>query len=151
MPYLCLWRFIVEWLFILIISFLIWRVNFIAKRFQDRADIQYRRRKHHTYGYIYFYRGKGESYLNVKIGRTNNLLSRLKSARTSSSPKGLYIIGVMMVKDDVQAEHFIHQKFAHLRHTKRNEWFKMRLPLYLYIRRVRDGKMTQKIKQSIEF
>lgn len=140
-----------EWLFFLIVSFLIVRVNYLAMRYQDRADIQYRRRNHPSYGYIYFYRGKGESYLNVKIGRTNNLLSRLRSARTSSSPKGLYIIGVLMVKDDKQAEYFIHQKFAHLRHTKRNEWFKMRLSLWLYLRRVRDGKMTQKIKQSIEF
>lgn len=138
-------------LFIIIVSFLILAVNWKAKCYSDRYDVQYRRRKHQTYGYIYFYRGKGESYLNVKIGRTNNLLSRLRSARTSGSPKGLYILGVMMVKDDVQAEHFIHTKFAHLRHTKRNEWFKMRLPLYLYIHRVRDGKMTQKIKQAIEF
>jgi hypothetical protein len=87
----------------------------------------------------------------VKIGRTNNLLRRLKSARTSVSAKGLHIYGVMMVKDDVFAEKFIHDKFAHLRHTKRNEWFKMRPSLWLYIRRVRDGRMTRDIKQSIEF
>lgn len=140
-----------ECLFFLIVSFLILVVNFKAKRFQDRADIQYRRRKRPEYGYIYFYRGKGESYLNVKIGRTNNLLIRLKSARTSVSAKGLHIYGVMMVKDDKQAEYFIHQKFAHLRHTKRNEWFKMRLAVWLYIRSVRDNKMTRNIKQSIEF
>ena len=140
-----------EWLFFLIMTGLILTVNWKAKCYSDRADVEYRRRKHQTYGYIYFYRGKGESYLNVKIGRTNNLLNRLRSARTSVSAKGLHIYGVMMVKDDVFAEHFIHDKFAHLRHTKRNEWFKMRLPLYLYIRRVRDGKMTRKIKQSIEF
>jgi len=134
---------------IFIFSILILFVNYRAMRWRDRAEIQTRVRKRPEYGYIYFYRGKGENIRDVKIGRAKDWFQRLRASRTSVSPRGFHIYGIVMVKDDVMAETLIHRKFADRRYTKKNEWFRMNLALYLYIRRVRDMKLTREARESL--
>lgn len=135
---------------IIIVSVFIMSVNWFASQYSDRADIQYRKQNRPEYGYIYFYRGRGENPFWVKIGRTNNWNNRLKSARTSVSPKGLHIYGVLRVKDDVFAEKFIHDKYASQRVTRKNEWFSMSIGLYLYILRVRNPVITREARERLE-
>lgn len=90
-------------------------------------------------GYIYFFTGDDPTV--VKIGRTNNLLSRLRAHRTAL-PNGIVVLGVVPVWDDVWAEGYIHRKYAEQRKSKRAEWFYLTLSLRWYINAVRDEELT---------
>lgn len=130
-------------LLIIIIAWILIVVKHKSQKFSDRYQIGYRKQLRSDYGYIYFYRGKGENPFYVKIGRTNSWSNRLKSARTSVSHQGLHIYGIVLVKDPVKAEKFVHDKFKNQRLTKKNEWFILSLGLWLYIRRIRNDKLTE--------
>ncbi len=138
---------------IFIVSILVGVVNYKAFKFISRHLIDRRKIKRQDYGYIYFYRGKREDRFKVKIGRTNSWENRLKSARTSVSPYGIYILGATIVKDDVKAEQAIFKRFAdeRIRRDKKNEWFKLSLRLYLFIRAVSDPAVTAQAKEKLEW
>lgn len=101
------------------------------------------------YGYIYFYRGKYElsNLPLVKIGRTNSMKQRMSAAKTSN-PFGIDLLGVLIVKNDVIAETYIHNKFKLFRVNKNNEWFWF-LPVAFFMYCVIDYKLTNKIRNEI--
>ena len=84
----------------------------------------------------------------MKIGRTNNVLKRMDAARTSN-PHGINLMAVVRVKDDVQAESFIHKKFEKYR-LPRNEWFGFRPSVYWYMLTVKDKKLTREFQKELE-
>lgn len=83
----------------------------------------------------------------VKIGRTNNMKQRMRSAKTSN-PFGIWLLGVVRVKSDVYAEKFIHDKFKRFRISNKNEWF-WYLPVCFFMWCVMDYKLTKEYKEVI--
>lgn len=90
--------------------------------------------------YIYFIRGRGENPFLVKIGRTNNYKRRMK-AHSTANPYGVYVLGVLCVRDDKGAERFLHQKFAGI--CIQREWFFLTPLLLFTIFYIRDKKLTR--------
>ncbi len=120
---------------LVIASVLFWLLELQSKYWRTAIGYAKRRPK----GYIYYFRG--DSMLTVKIGRTKNVLSRLRSHRTAN-PYGIEILGVVPVWDDVYAERHIHEMFADQRVSSKNEWFYLSPRLWWYIRATRDLHMT---------
>jgi hypothetical protein len=91
--------------------------------------------------YVYAYRGCGEGKQYIKIGRTNNLESRMRSARTAN-PKGVEIVMVCAVRNSVQAEGYLHTRFDRYR-LRGNEWFVSSQAIRLTLWLLADRKMTR--------
>jgi hypothetical protein len=97
-------------------------------------------------GYIYFYKGKWELPLFIKIGRSNNVYKRMLSARTAN-PFGIILYGVIRVRNDIAAEAEIHRMFWRL--SSKNEWFIVTPKLIWFITCVRDARLTRKIQDEL--
>lgn len=99
-------------IFSLLIFIFIVVICFFYFRHKWRKELGYRKNKRAGYGYIYWYRGGCEpsNLLLVKCGRTNNLMQRMRAAKTSN-PFGIQLLAAIRVKSDVYAEKFIHDKF----------------------------------------
>lgn len=97
-------------------------------------------------GYIYYFRGTDATV--VKIGRTVNLHSRLRSHRTALS-SGIVVLGIVPVYNDVWAEAYIHRLFKGQRLSRRNEWFHLTLKLRWFIWATSDPVLTDKIKDQL--
>ncbi len=101
-----------------------------------------------TSGYIYFIQQQAGNKLLVKIGRSNDPIRRLRQLRTSV-PYGITVLGIMPTMDDVRSEKMIHQRFKHLRVSKRQEWFRITVPLLLYINAVSDPVTTAVVRKAV--
>lgn len=75
-------------------------------------------------GYIYAFTDIGQLLPVVKIGRASDAHQRLSAHRTAA-PFGLVTYCIAEVADDVYAEGYLHQRYAHRRISSRNEWFWM--------------------------
>lgn len=106
-------------------------------------------RKLTTSGFIYFVQQVSGSRTLVKIGRSVDPIKRIRQLRTSA-PFGLRVLGVMPAMDDVASEKIIHQKFKALRVSSRNEWFRMSVPLLLYINLVSDPVVTAVVRKAVK-
>lgn len=109
-----------------------------------KIEVGYAKRR--PRGYIYYFRGTNK--LLVKIGRTKNLLSRLRSHRTAN-PYGIVVLGVVPVYDDVEAEKAIHSMFSVQRVSRRNEWFYLSPLLWIFIRATSDQALTYRTKMAL--
>lgn len=98
-------------------------------------------------GYIYFFRGRGEAFWRVKIGRAIDPVARLKAHKTAN-PYGVEVLAVMRVADDVMAERRIHDRFASSRIQR--EWFTLTLDLWLYMWLVQDTQLTWEVDQCLK-
>mgnify|MGYP000707631251 CR=1 FL=1 len=115
-----------------------------------RSPLHLRKQRYHPYGYVYFYKGKYEPLPMVKIGKAshNRLVARLKEQRTAN-PFGLHVYAVIRIRNHHRVERYLHNKFANLRVSKRNEWFWLSPYLWLYIRLVSDKKLTRKTRKAL--
>jgi uncharacterized membrane protein len=100
-------------------------------------------RKRDTQQYIYFIQQRGIP-LSVKIGRTNNYIIRLRQHNTTA-PYGLIVLGIVVVKDCIGAERFLHRVFRENRIGR--EWFKITLLLVITIYYIRDDYHTRRANQ----
>lgn len=114
----------------------------------NTLKINIRRQNRREYGYVYFYRDRHSLPRYVKIGRSKQPLRRLKAQRTAL-PKGLKVIGVIRVKNEVRAERLIHNHFQHLRVSPDNEWFSLTPGLLWYILRIRNKKLTDRLNHEL--
>ena len=78
--------------------------------------------------YVYFFSQVGQLFPSVKIGRTNDIKSRLSAHRTAA-PYGLAVWLVLTVNDSTAIERELHQRHAIRRMS--GEWFTM--PLWLRV------------------
>lgn len=83
---------------------------------------QLRRNRGGGAGWIYFFTDIGQVAPVVKIGRAKNLKSRLAAHRTAA-PFGLITFCAFRVRDAVEAEHYLHTRYAHVRVRNNGEWF----------------------------
>ncbi len=102
-----------------------------------------------TSGYIYFVQLVSGSRTLVKIGRSVDPIKRIRQLRTSA-PYGLRVLGVMPCMNDVESEKIIHQKFASQRVSRKNEWFRVSVPLLLYINLVSDPVATASVRKAVK-
>jgi hypothetical protein len=101
-----------------------------------------------TNGYIYFVQQRIGGRRVVKIGRSIDPIKRIKTLSTSA-PYGLHILGIMPTFDDVASEKMIHQQFAYLRISKKNEWFALNPTLWAYINAVSDPVLTASVRSAV--
>lgn len=99
-------------------------------------------------GYIYFVRQTQGRQNLVKIGRSNDPIRRIRALRTSV-PGGLHVMGILPTMDDVASEKMIHQRFKDLRLSPRQEWFRLTVPLQLYIDSVSDKQTTTLVRKAV--
>lgn len=85
---------------------------------RDLNSVQQRGRA----GYLYAFFDVGSAVPAVKIGRETRKASRLASHKTAA-PLGIVTLFNFSVKDAVAAERYLHQRYAGLRLSQRNEWF----------------------------
>ncbi len=97
-------------------------------------------------GYIYFFRGRGEAFWRIKIGRATDPVARLKAHKTANA-FGVSVLAVIRVADDVQAERHIHSRFADQRIQR--EWFTLNLDLWLYMLLIQDRQLTREVDQCL--
>ncbi len=129
---------------LLLISYFLVRLCIL--RIRLRLLVKWTRsRRGRNNGYIYFFRGRREAIWQVKIGRTNNLTSRLRSHRTAN-PFGIELLAAFRTCDDVKAERILHGMFARNRISARNEWFWLSLDLWLAMRLLRDSSLTERVQ-----
>jgi hypothetical protein len=102
------------------------------------------------YGFIYYYTIRYYLLPVVKIGRAGNAVDRLIAQRTAS-PFGLNIIGVVLVKDEVKAENYIHRRYRRERiyNDRRNEWFWLTPRLLLFILASRNKDHTIRVNERL--
>lgn len=109
--------------------------------------------KEHSYlsvdHYVYFVRQRHGRQNLVKIGRSNDPIRRIRALRTSV-PGGLHVMGILPTMDDVTSERLIHQAFKHLRVSPRQEWFRLTVPLQLYIDSVSDKQTTALVRKAVK-
>ncbi len=130
----------------LCIAYVTYRLASAYYRWRERELMAHRRVA--TSGYIYFVQQVAGSRTLVKIGRSVDPIKRIKQLRTSA-PYGLRVLGIMPCMDDVASERLIHQKFKALRISSRNEWFRMSVPLLLYINAVSDPVATAVVRKAV--
>jgi len=131
----------------IIISIVVWLIiKFILFRMAIRKSALWvKSYKARNPGYIYFFRGSHEPFYKIKIGRTNNPLSRLRSHRTAN-PHGIEVLLVFQTRSDVKAEQFLHKYFATSRISPRNEWFYWSFDMWLVMTALRDDKLTRRVR-----
>lgn len=99
--------------------------------------------------YIYIYSGKKELPIYVKIGRTRNSpLARLRAQRTAN-PHGLHVWAIIVVKDEVWAETYLHRMFKEDRVSSKNEWFKISWKLMVLAFALRNKNLTKKVQHLL--
>lgn len=115
---------------ILLIMYFVWLIyQLFAYRHKLRMQVQWTTAKRgNRNGYIYVFRGVGEAFWEVKLGRTNNLDERLRSHRTAN-PRGIKLLCAFRTKDDVYAETVLHRRFKWQQINR--EWFTLSLDLFL--------------------
>lgn len=131
----------------LIVAIVTYKVASTYYRWREQELMKHRRVV--TSGYIYFVQQVSGSRTLVKIGRSVDPIKRIRQLRTSA-PYGLRVLGVMPCMDDVASEKLIHQKFKSLRISNRNEWFRMSVPLLLYINLVSDPVVTAIVRKAVK-
>lgn len=99
-------------------------------------------------GYIYVFRGRGESLRLCKIGRAKRVVERMRSHRTAN-PHGVHLLAVIKVSNDVRAETYLHRRFEKLRLSRDNEWFYMTPGLWLYLQLIKDRKLTRQTQEAL--
>lgn len=72
-------------------------------------------------GYLYAFRGRGESRSFIKIGRATDPVQRLRAHQTAN-PHGVEVLAVCKVRDAKRAEALVHQLLEPERHN--GEWFR---------------------------
>ena len=107
------------------------------RNFRTTSRIMVDRRTHKrkgAYGFIYFYQIRFLFLPVIKIGRATTVEERLKAQRTSL-PFGMTVKGVVMVRNAVMAETYVHTKFKKLRiyNDRKNEWFWYSPKLWLFL------------------
>jgi hypothetical protein len=129
------------------IVFVFWLFNFVsdlyeayetARVFKSRWGVNKRVKRTQ---YVYAYRGYGEGKQYIKIGRTNNLDARMSSARTAN-PKGVEIVMVCRVRNAIEAEGYLHNRFDRYR-LRGNEWFVSSQLVKLSLWMIADRAMTR--------
>lgn len=99
-------------------------------------------------GTIYVFRGKGEPFWYVKIGKAKDVVARMRSHRTAN-PHGVKILAVCEVADMASAERNIHRRFATLR--RNGEWFLLTPRLWNYIRCLKNPHTTREVQKKLEW
>lgn len=118
------------------------------KWYMTREQELMRHRRITTSGYIYFVQLVSGHRTLVKIGRSVDPIKRIRALRTSA-PYGIKVLGIMPTFDDVASERMIHQRFAHLRVSDGNEWFRMSIPLLTFIHQVSDKSATAAVRKGL--
>lgn len=131
----------------LLVAICTYKVATAYYRWREQELMKHRRVA--TSGYIYFIQQVSGNRTLVKIGRSVDPIKRIRQLRTSA-PFGLRVLGVMPCMDDVASEKIIHQKFKALRVSSRNEWFRMSVPLLLYINLVSDPVVTAVVRKAVK-
>ena len=130
-------------LFLFIIAYVI--IRFFVYRRGLRKTLRWtlsRRGKRN--GFIYFFRG--DSPWLIKIGRTNNLRTRLSAHRTAN-PYGVRLLSAFQTVNAVKAESVLHKMFAQSRVSPNNEWFRLSIRLWLVMRILRNRKLTEEVER----
>lgn len=114
------------------------------RKYLRRSTLYVSGTKRRKYEYIYVFRGGREAFWRVKIGRTNNLLSRLRSHRTAN-PFGIVVLMAFKTSDSVEAERFLHDEFSYSRISTRNEWFTLNPRLLLSMVLLNDPTLVEQV------
>jgi hypothetical protein len=118
------------------------KITSLRKKWRSEIKADFKGRKG---GYIYFFYGRWELPFFVKIGRAIDVDQRMRQHKTSASPFGVYVVAVVKVKNDRQAEHLIHTKFARWHidtPTNGDEWYYFSPAIWFYALLVQDYPLT---------
>lgn len=130
------------------LSYLLFR----ARTYETQRIGRKHRKSRGGYGYIYFYSPKHTLVPIIKIGRAKDVIQRLKAQRTAL-PFGMKVHAVVLVRNDVKAESYVHNKFKAERilSNNKNEWFWLTPRILLFMWGVKDHRITQVVRKEVEW
>lgn len=135
-----------------LIASLLLFIRYLDYRGTARTNIDRRSKQQRSdYGFIYFYTHRfiWRIFPVVKIGRAGTAEKRLAPQKTPA-PFGLKLFAVVMVKDEVRAENYIHRRYRLERiwNDRRNEWFWLTPRVYTFMKTVKDAKHTKRVRKA---